>query len=29
MAVGGLIEFEVLKRLLCFGANNVNIFQGA
>jgi hypothetical protein len=29
MAISGLIEVEVLQKLLCFGANGVNIFQGA
>jgi hypothetical protein len=29
MVVGGLIEVEVLKRLLCFGVDDVDIFQGA
>jgi hypothetical protein len=29
MAIGGLIDVEVPKRLLCFGADTVNIFQGA
>jgi hypothetical protein len=29
VAIGGLIDVEVPKRLLCFGVDSVNIFQGA
>jgi hypothetical protein len=28
MAINGLVKVEVPKRLLCFGANGVNTFQG-